>query len=553
MLNIEHTLFPYQERDMNLVVEALHKYRKVLFQANTGYGKTYAFCTVSKWYIHNHKKKVLILCHREELIEQTVETLTKMGITSEKIVANKRKYHHNSDVYVGMEETVFNRLEKNKRFFYNLGMVVADECHLKHFNKHLEAFSEQRVLGFTATPVYTEKETFYKCDLCSTEYAENTMCHNQETIEWSRPLTMSKFYDTIVVGTNVSELIEFGQIVKDDNNAINIDISSLQTNSRGEFTEKSLTKTYGNEEVVFNVLENYEKICKGQRTIIFNPSSKVNLAIYEQFKEKCYNIKLYDSVNDTESSRKEIVNWFKSTDDAILTNVNCFSVGFDSRDVQAVIVNRATLSLSLWLQMVGRGARSSENIFKDKFIVIDLGGNIDRHGVWSDPTRDWERIFYYGIGEEKAKIEQLEAIRECVECGGYTSKRNTKCDVCGFVEEKKVTEKRVVLSDEIARPIEPPKPPNSKKIIEFVERKGGDMNMAFKIFIEQILMLFRLHQVTKGTFEKTLDNGNFDDKVGKMARSFYFVAIKSGLEQRKNVKLQTFLDKVKRKVAELYN
>jgi superfamily II DNA or RNA helicase len=47
-----------------------------------------------------------------------------------------------------------------------------------------------------------------------------------------------------------------------------------------------------------------------------------------------------------------------------------------------IILNRATKSLTLYYQMIGRGSRKLPN--KDMFTVIDLGNNAARFGLWSD-------------------------------------------------------------------------------------------------------------------------------------------------------------------------
>ena len=42
--------------------------------------------------------------------------------------------------------------------------------------------------------------------------------------------------------------------------------------------------------------------------------------------------------------------------------------------------------------MIGRGSRVLDG--KDKFTVIDLGNNVARFGLWSEPV-DWQHIFRY--------------------------------------------------------------------------------------------------------------------------------------------------------------
>merc|ERR1712000_638878 len=56
------------------------------------------------------------------------------------------------------------------------------------------------------------------------------------------------------------------------------------------------------------------------------------------------------------------------------------------------ILNRATRSLTLYFQMIGRGSRVLPN--KDEFNVIDMGNNIVRFGPWDAPV-DWQEIFHF--------------------------------------------------------------------------------------------------------------------------------------------------------------
>ena len=89
--------------------------------------------------------------------------------------------------------------------------------------------------------------------------------------------------------------------------------------------------------------------------------------------------------------------------------------------VEAIILNRATKSLTLYYQMIGRGSRIYK--VKDSFNVIDLGNNFHRFGPWGSTNLDWQRIFKYpshyldGILsdedlENNFKYEMPEAIRE---------------------------------------------------------------------------------------------------------------------------------------------
>ena len=72
--------------------------------------------------------------------------------------------------------------------------------------------------------------------------------------------------------------------------------------------------------------------------------------------------------------------------------MSILTTGFDEPTVESIILNRATRSLTLYFQMIGRGSRVLPN--KTEFNVIDMGNNIARFGPWDAPI-DWQEIFHF--------------------------------------------------------------------------------------------------------------------------------------------------------------
>ena len=135
----------------------------------------------------------------------------------------------------------------------------------------------------------------------------------------------------------------------------------------------------------------YEEIAKGTKTLIFNNGINTSKYVYETFKKAGYNIRHLDNKNNA-TERKEILRWFSETPDAILTSVSILTTGFDEPTVETIILNRATKSLTLYFQMIGRGSRILAN--KDSFTVLDMGNNVARFGMWDAPI-DWKEIFLF--------------------------------------------------------------------------------------------------------------------------------------------------------------
>lgn len=547
-------LYDYQKEGINSIVKKFRNNDRVMYQLSTGGGKTYIFSFLTKWWTENKKEKVLINCHREELVNQTIKSLALIGVPCQAIFSTTKRVNLDCMVYVAMIDTAYNRLKKNNRFFGEIGLMINDEAHILIFDKIFPFFPNTKILGCSATPVILKRSTFYRCKFCKNDYDELTKCCNEETEEWSKPFKMSDIYNDIVVGPSIDKLIEFGSLVKEISFVKQYtDSDKLKIDKTGEFTNSSIDITYNDDNSVFNVLLNYEEYCKGKKTIIFNSSSTTNLLIYNKFSDAGYNIRMFDSVNyEISGNRKELIEWFNTTDDAILTNVNIFTTGFDSREVQAIILNRPTNSLSLFLQMVGRGGRVSHEIYKDNFIVIDGGGNIDRFGEWSDHTRDWEKIFFEGIGKEKPKRENEIDINECPECGMLYPKSSKECPECG-AEIEPTKKKEKAESENVLLPIRKIPPPNGEKIYRYTITKNEDINFSFKILIGQIVDMFKFYRVTKELYISTKNNGNLEKKIKSMIHKVYFVLLgKQDIKAANHRKIQYLINKVIDKLNKYY-
>jgi superfamily II DNA or RNA helicase len=535
----------YQLRAIRQILHALTDYDKVLFQLSTGGGKTVIFCSLIEKF-PNHK--FLILVNRAELVEQTARSLAKFGIVSEQITSKTKDLNHHANVYVAMERTLWNRLAKNPEYLPKIDLTIIDECHRAEFDKFLPSF--KKVVGFTATPVRVERITFYRCSHCGEEAETLKTCCNSEMMEWSRPHVLADHYETIVLGPSITDLIDQTHLMPEIPYAVKIaDLNRLKSRA-GEYTEESIQEAYIEPDALFNVVKNYKELCLGRKTIIFNASVKQNQAVYDRFiGEGIDNIRHFDSVNNS-TPRAELVQWFKTTPEAILCNVNIFTTGFDVTDVGAIIVNRPTQSLSLWLQMVGRGARPDFIAGKTDFIVVDGGANIQRLQEWS-ATRDWVKIFEKGLKPEKPKKEVLEDVKECKECGNLIAKTTSVCPSCG-AEQPTKKKKPKSVSEIVAAPIKKPPYPIAEKIIKYTEKANETQHYAFKVLRNQIIELFRGYKVSKQTYETTLKNGILEARILKIFRPIYFAIIKSALPAGNNITLKNSFKKVLTEISKFY-
>lgn len=484
--------YKYQQDGIDEILENFKTENRLLYHLATGGGKTALFSFLCKQFIGDSNKKIAILAHRTELIQQTVNTLYNIGVRSEAIVAQKKYLNHSAPIYVAMVETVFKRLTKNPYFLPKIDLLIIDECHIMSFVKVLDLLQEinpdMKILGVTATPATT-----------ITEKSIRILSDGSE-MEYTQKFGMHKIYNKIILGREIGSLIEDGNLVPEllfCENGINRD-DLVFDNKTQDF------KPSNNRAEKMCVVTNYEKFSKGKKTIIFTASTKENLSLLSDFQEKGYeNVRIFDCVNKEESGdRKELLKWYDTTPDAILINTGVFTTGFDCPTIESVILAMSTASLSKFHQMVGRGGRSTKLIFKDKFILIDLGGNVANFGKWSDPV-DWEEHFYFET-KPVPKKEALDNVTNCKACDSLIPSTATICPFCGHEKEKiekKVGTKTVHVSELIY--------PSGEKIVAYCELYSKDKNFAVEIMLKQAVELFVYTEVTIETVEETIKNGNF--------------------------------------------
>jgi superfamily II DNA or RNA helicase len=380
------TLRPYQETFINNIAASLRSNRKVVAQLATGGGKTVCFSAICDRFTARNTSDILILVHREELLAQATKAIR---IPTQAVTAGMKSIPH-ARVYVAMVETAYKRLDK----FTNIGLVIVDEVHIGNFTKVIEHFTSQYIIGFTATPLAARK---------------------------TNPLR--NYFDDIVCGIDIPDLIEQGYLCPEltYSAAQIVDRAKLKMKA-GEFDAQQMAAAFKAPKYIETTVNAYKQHSLGQKTIIFNCNVEHSMAVNAAFQAAGFNSRHLDAGSP---DRAEVLQWFANTPDAILNNIGIATTGFDQPDIETVIVNKATASMPLWLQMCGRGARP-HNV-KLAFTIIDLGGNCITHGLWSSP-RNWSNIFH----NPKKPGNGVAPVKECPDCGALMHTAVRLCD-CGHV------------------------------------------------------------------------------------------------------------------------
>ncbi|WP_261382286.1 DEAD/DEAH box helicase [Mucilaginibacter achroorhodeus] len=358
-------LYPYQQRDLDKLFDRIQhrdKQVRLLYQLPTGGGKTRVFAEIAKRFIADYQQNVVVLTHRIELCNQTSNVLKKLGVNNKTINSTVKRLPKvtAATCYVAMVETLRNRIKDGIVNPATVGLVIIDEAHHNSFQKLLGKFTNAMVIGVTATPFSSNAD-----------------------------MPMYKTYQELIVGETINDLISGGFLAKPSNWRYDVELNSLATGINGDFTISTSDALYSSPAMLELLLHAYESHSKNKKTLIFNNGIFTSRNVCKYFEDAGYAIKHLDN-HTSFTERAEILQWFKKTKNAILTSVSILTTGFDEPTVQTVILNRATTSITLYHQMIGRGARRLPN--KKTFSIIDMGNNTDRFGEWQAPL-DWQLIF----------------------------------------------------------------------------------------------------------------------------------------------------------------
>lgn len=381
--------------------------KKIVLCAPTGAGKTIMFCYMTQNAINNGKK-VMIITDRIELISQAGGSLEKFGLKPIEIKAGRDLKSFNGVLYTGMAQTLKRRLLKQEyaEMFYDLDLIIFDECHKQIFTSLFEYINPKTfVIGATATP------------------------HRE-----SNQASLDDFYDSIVEVSTISGLINKKFLAKPDSYGVKVDLKGVKTKA-GDYDTKTMGDKYDEIKLYHGVYDNYMRVTPNKKAIIFSPNVASSQTLVEDFKSKGLPIEHIDG-ETPKSERRRILSWYLSTPNAMISNVGILNAGFDCPDIEVVILYRATKSLPLFLQMCGRGSRTTDE--KDSFTILDFGNNIKRHGFWQQ-----DRVWSLARAEKK----QGEApVKDCPECFAMLPAKVMECTYCGheFTPSEKEQDEKVI-------------------------------------------------------------------------------------------------------------
>jgi len=302
-----------------------------------------------------------------------------------------------ANLYVGMAQTLKRRLQKPEyqEWYQTIDLIIIDEAHLCEFEFLLDqANPDTIIIGATATPIRTGRQP-----------------------------SLHLNYQGLVNPVQISDLIQQGYLSKPNYYGFGLDLSKVKTKG-GDYDADSLGDFMSEKRLFKGVVENYNRLTPNTKAIIFAPNIKSSFEVVAEFNANGIEARHVDGYID-DRVRKANLKWFKETPNAVLSNMGILTAGYDEPTIETVILYRATKSLSLYMQMVGRGSRVTDN--KKTFNILDFGNNVYTHGFWHS-ERTWSL-------EKVEKPKGVAPVKYC-DCGAIISQVARVCEYCGAEQPK---------------------------------------------------------------------------------------------------------------------
>ena len=401
-------LRPYQQSLLERTQDALTADPKarVMLQLPTGGGKTVIAGALLADWLQNGRKAVW-LTHRKELAEQTRRMLTDAGvsaITNVNWTPGEDAPAMAGGAVILMAQTVGRRTARREvwnRYDGN-DLLVIDEAHHAAADGWTRAMQQWPgpIVGMTATPWrLSEKEGF-------DHLFGNLLCGPQTAD--LQALESPALCEAQVFIPPPEERIAGGAVDR-----------------TGDYNERGIEQANQDRPDIMTAgaLAFWQKHADGRPTIAYAVSVDHAHNLAAVFNDA--NIPAAVILGDTNlEERDRAIAGFRDGSIRVLVNVIVATEGFDLPDASCIIIARPTMSLALYLQMVGRGLRPKPN--GGDCILLDLAANAVSHGLPED-YREWS---LEPRGAQKYGGDAPVVV--CPECQTASPAASHNCRKCGY-------------------------------------------------------------------------------------------------------------------------
>ena len=346
---MDDSLRDYQIEMLSKLEKAWKNHRSVMVQMPTGTGKTHLMAAVIR--THIAEGSVLIVAHRRELLDQIRQTINSFGINSNEIVVESiQKLSRKAPALIP-------------------ALVIVDEAHhalAKTYKQLWEWWPKAQFLGLTATPCRLSGEAF------------------------------TDLFDTLLQSYSIQKFIDDGWLsdfeyvsVAPGNTMVEKIAGLKKRGLDGDYQTKEMATVMDVPESIEHLYKTYKQFADVKKGIVYAIDREHARHITEYYQAQGVNCCLIDGKTPAEE-RKRLVTDYLEGIISVLVSIDCFSEGFDAPEVEFIQLARPTLSLSKYLQQVGRGMRVSPG--KPHVLILDNVGLYQTFGLPTD-EREWNLMF----------------------------------------------------------------------------------------------------------------------------------------------------------------
>ena len=360
------TLRPYQRDALAAIRQDWRSgFKRLIISSATGTGKTILVVFLI-WAARQNGLRCLVIVNTDELIQQTVDKLQRVGVEPGIVKAGKNEWMR--DVVVASIQT----LSKSSRL-YNLppnhfGVVITDECHYANaasYQRVLWYFQDAWHLGVTATPFRGDKRSVAGAGWDKVSYVYTMQQAMKDG--WLAPARFVQV-NTGVAITGVTK-------------------SKATLTSDKDFNQKALARIINtparNDKIAVAAIEhliyrNGPLNNRMRRTIAFCADVDHAIELANAFRRRGVEaFAVYGSMK--EKARRLVLLGHRMGRYPVLCNCNILTHGYDDPQVEAIIMARPTESKVLYIQEIGRGLRRSDETGKTDCIIMDVVDVMKKH------------------------------------------------------------------------------------------------------------------------------------------------------------------------------
>jgi superfamily II DNA or RNA helicase len=198
--------------------------------------------------------------------------------------------------------------------------------------------------------------------------------------------SLSNLWPTLIEGATVGQLQEIGALVKDIR-TLDLPLADLRKVRKraGDYEAASLSAAYENSRAADLAAIYYYHHARDRKTLAFAPSRKVSETLAAALNTMGIRAAHLDA-KTKDDVREKTLQQLQDGELDVVTNCALFIEGVDVPEIDCILICTSTLSLTKWMQMCGRGTRSSKG--KGDLLIIDHGICTRRLGP-VDCDRDW--------------------------------------------------------------------------------------------------------------------------------------------------------------------